>query len=81
MTTRLFRRRGKARLRTRTREVRLNLTYDGAEEAGGQKTRSEGTGGILSNERQLSERGSNGRRHPGQLPPDLVPDSLRLVGG
>lgn len=63
------------------RQAGLNLTDDRAEKAGCEKPRPEGTGRILTGQRQLSQGGSGRRGHTVKLPANLLADSLRPVRG
>jgi hypothetical protein len=57
----------------------LKLTDDFAEDAGGEKPGSEGAGAVLADGRQLSQGGSDRRRHMVKLPANLLVDRCRPV--
>jgi hypothetical protein len=63
------------------RQAGLQLTDDRAKQARREQPRSEGTGRILTDRRQLSQGGSDCRGHTAKLPADLLAGSLRPVGG
>jgi hypothetical protein len=63
------------------RQARLEITDDRAEKARREQSRSEGTGRILTDGRQLSQGGSDRRGHTAKLPADLLAHSLRSVRG
>jgi hypothetical protein len=62
------------------RQTGLKITDDRADNARREKPRPEGTGRILIDGRQLSQRGSGRRGHTAKLPADLLADSLRPAG-
>ncbi len=63
------------------RQAGLEVTDDRAEKTRREKPRPEGTGGILTDGRQLSQGGSGRRGHTTKLPADLLAERLRPVGG
>ena len=58
----------------------LKITEDRAEEVRCEEPRSERTGRVVTDRRQLPQGGSGRRRYVAELPADLIADSLWSVG-